>query len=56
VINVGPYRVSAAFEVVVLDAMSATELAADIDALRQRLRSDKRIASLTVTPTLIPSA
>ena len=55
VIYVGPYRVSAAFDVVVADGISATELAADVDALRQRLRSDKRINSLTITPTLDPA-
>ncbi|HET9901350.1 MAG TPA: hypothetical protein VFR46_09840, partial [Actinomycetes bacterium] len=31
------------------------QLAADVDALRQRLRSDKRINSLTITPTLDPA-
>ncbi len=55
VIYVGPYQVSAAFDVVVAGDISATELAADVDALRQRLGSDKRIATLTVTPTLDPA-
>jgi cation diffusion facilitator family transporter len=55
VIYVGPYRVSAAFEVVVADGLSATELAARVDALRARLATDGRIASVTVTPTLAAS-
>ena len=55
VIYVGPYRVSAAFDVVVAGDISATELAADVDALRERLGSDRRIATLTVTPTLDPA-
>jgi divalent metal cation (Fe/Co/Zn/Cd) transporter len=52
---VGPYRVSAAFDVVVADGLPSAELAARIDALRDRLRSDTRIVSVTVTPTTISS-
>jgi cation diffusion facilitator family transporter len=55
VIYVGPQRVSAAFDVVVVDGLSAAELAGLIDALRDRLRSDHRIVSVTVTPTLSAS-
>jgi cation diffusion facilitator family transporter len=53
---VGPYRVSAAFDVVIVgDGLPAAELAARIDALRDRLRSDSRVVSVTVTPTMIGS-
>jgi cation diffusion facilitator family transporter len=51
VIYVGPNRVSASFDVVTADGLSATELATRIDALRAVLRNDHRIASITVTPT-----
>jgi cation diffusion facilitator family transporter len=55
VMFVGPHRVSAAFDVVVADGLPSAELAARIDALRDQLRSDKRIVSVTVTPTTISS-
>jgi divalent metal cation (Fe/Co/Zn/Cd) transporter len=54
VLFVGPNRVAASFDVVTSDGLSSEELAARIDALRTRLRSDNRVISVTVTPTLAP--
>jgi cation diffusion facilitator family transporter len=51
VIFVGPNRVSASFDVVASDGLSATELAAHVDALRAALAADERIVAVAVTPT-----